>query len=348
MKKWFVLLMTLVMALPLCALADESRITANGTVESDTTYQLIAPYSGVLTAFDWDNGDRVEKGETLFTMDTFKVYAPADGTVRALFAREGDLAADIVSQYGCLGVMERTLPQTITASTTGAYNDADNRLIHVGETVYFEQNTDKDNQGEGRVVSVDGSNSVVEVTAGDFEIDDGVKLYRDEKRGTKTAIGTGTVRRADDLTFTGTGRVLRCAVKEGDKVEKGQLLYELAGQDAQMDAQAALTAPADGALEVLTTSGQQVYRGQLLGKVHGLSAFHVVAQVDEVDLDRVHVGDSLTVELDRYPDTEVTGIVTEIAGLGVEKQNATYYDVTLSLSTTLELLPGMNATVRLN
>ena len=236
MKKWFVLLMTLVMALPLCALADESRITVNGTVESDTTYQLIAPYSGVLTAFDWDNGDRVEKGETLFTMDTFKVYAPADGTVR----------------------------------------------------------------------------------------------------------------HADDLTFTGTGRVLRCAVKEGDKVEKGQLLYELAGQDAQMDAQAALIAPADGALEVLTTSGQQVYRGQLLGKVHGLSAFHVVAQVDEVDLDRVHVGDSLAVELDRYPDTEVTGIVTEIAGLGVEKQNATYYDVTLSLSTMLELLPGMNATVRLN
>lgn len=73
----------------------------------------------------------------------------------------------------------------------------------------------------------------------------------------------------------------------------------------------------------------------------------VTAQVDEVDLDKVHIGDTLKVVFDRYPDTELSGTVLSISGLGVQKQNATYYDVKLSLSTSLELLPGMNATVYL-
>ena len=78
-----------------------------------------------------------------------------------------------------------------------------------------------------------------------------------------------------------------------------------------------------------------------------MMAEHTMVQVDEVDLDRVHVGDSLKVICDRYPDTELSGTVLSIAGLGVQKQNATYYDVKLSISTSLELLPGMNATVYL-
>ena len=39
--------------------------------------------------------------------------------------------------------------------------------------------------------------------------------------------------------------------------------------------------------------------------------------------------------------------VLSIAGMGVQKQNASYYNVKLSISTSLELLPGMNATVYL-
>ena len=100
-------------------------------------------------------------------------------------------------------------------------------------------------------------------------------------------------------------------------------------------------------LELKATSGQQVYKGQVLALLHDLSSMEVTAQVDEVDLDKVRVGDTLKVVFDRYPDTELSGTVLSIAGLGVQKQNATYYDVKLSISTSLELLPGMNATVYL-
>lgn len=348
MKKVLALLVTLMLLLPAMAMGDENRISANGTVESVYVYQLTAPYSGVIKPFDWESGDRVSKGENLFEMDTIKVYAPADGTVEGLFAQKGDLAENVLAQYGSLAVLERTLPQIINASTNGAYNDPENRLIHVGEKVYFEQANDKDNQGEGRVISVTGDNYVVEITEGDFELKDQVKLFRDEKHGTKSAIGRGDVARAADMVVSGSGRVLNVAVHQGEKVRKGQLLFELAAQDALTEADSCLASPADGAIEVCVASGQQVYMGQVIGKVHGLSAFQVTAQVDEVDLGMVQVGDTLSVTLDRYPDMELTGVVTQIAALGQTRQNAAYFDVTLSLSTTMELLPGMSATVWLN
>ena len=69
------------------------------------------------------------------------------------------------------------------------------------------------------------------------------------------------------------------------------------------------------------------------------------AEVDEIDLERVHVGDTLTVVFDCYPQEEVSGTVQSISLIGNAKQNATYYDVTLSISASWQVLPGMNATV---
>ena len=69
------------------------------------------------------------------------------------------------------------------------------------------------------------------------------------------------------------------------------------------------------------------------------------AQVDEVYLSRVKVGDTLTFTLDAYADREYTGQVTEILPLGVEMQNATYYEVRLTISNAQDLLPGMSGTL---
>lgn len=345
MKKWFVLLLAL--CLPFSAMAEEGKtITANGVVESDRVTEITAPYSGVVLPFDWEAGDAVETGDVLFEMDTFKVYAPSNGTVAALFAESGDLAADVQQQYGMLAAIEKASDLTAQCSVTGAYNESENRIVHVGETVYVEQSNDRDNEGEGRVIAVDGKNYVVELTQGDFEDGDLIKVYRDDKMSTKSCIGSGKIARAAAVAVNGAGRVLRCAVEEGQKVKKGDLLFEMASQDAEPWLESAvITAENGGALEMAAMSGQQTYKGMVLARVHDLSRMNVVASVDEMDLDLIAVGDTLTVAFDRYPDELFVGTVSEISRLGVPKQNATYYDVTIALNAQAELLPGMNATV---
>ncbi len=349
-KKMICLVLCLLMLAPLCAAGAEeaSAVTANATVDAVNTVQLTAPFAGVLLPYDWDGGERVSSGDVVLEMDTTKLYAPADGVLQGVFAEEGDLCEDVIAQYGKIANIEKPETLVISATTSGRYNSDENKELHVGSTVYVEQTDDTDNTGEGRITALNGNAYSVELTAGEFVEGDQVKLYRDEKMGSKTCVGSGTLVRGEDVAVQGSGRVLKSYCRQGQQVKKGQLLFELAPADcAPTVTDGQLKADCDGVLELKATSGQQVYKGQVLALLHDLTAMEVTAQVDEVDLDRVHVGDSLKVICDRYPDTELSGTVVSIAGMGVQKQNASYYNVKLSLSTSLELLPGMNATVYL-
>lgn len=346
MKKLLAILLVVLM-LPASVLAEET-VTANAVAKSDTVYQIIAPYSGVLKPFDWETGDVIGAGELLMEMETIKLYAPADGTVRALFAQPGDQAADVLSQYGMLAAIEKAQPMIVNATSSGAYSKAENKLVHVGEYVYLEEVSDRDNEGTGRIISVRPDGYTVEVTGGDFDDNDSVEIYRNSDCSSKSCIGSGRTDITVEMPVSGAGYVLSAEVQEGDIVKKGDVLYELASQDAENTLRSAeLKAPKAGAVELAVISGMQVYKGQMLAKVHDLSAMSVVASVDEMDLDRAEIGDTVAVVFDRYPEVELHGTVTQISRIGMPKQNATYYDVTISIITNLEVLPGMNAVVTL-
>lgn len=346
MKKLLAILLSMLL-LPAAAMADET-VTANAMAESASVHQIIAPYSGVLKPFDWTTGDVIGEGEVLLEMDTIKLCAPADGAVRALFAEPGDQAANVLSQYGMLAAIEKKKPMVVNATSSGAYSKAENKLVHVGEQVYLEEVNDRDNEGTGRIIAVSSEGYVVEVTGGDFDDHESVEIYRQPDCSSKSCIGSGRTDITVEMPVSGSGYVLKSAVQEGDIVRKGDVLYELASQDADNTLRSAqLTAPVQGAVELAVTSGMQVYKGQLLAKVHDLSAMNVIASVDEMDLDHAKIGDHVTVVFDRYPDVELHGAVTEISRIGMPKQNATYYDVTISIITNLEVLPGMNAVVHL-
>lgn len=346
MKKLLAVLLAALL-LPASVLAQET-ITANAVAQSRSVHQITAPYSGVVKPFDWETGDLLRKEDALFEMDTIKVYAPVDGTVRAMFAQPGDLAENVMSRYGMIAAVEKDDPMVVNATSSGAYNKDENRIVHVGETVYLEEINDRDNEGTGRVIAVDAKGYVVEVTSGLFDDNVSVEVYRDPSCGTKSCIGSGRTDVTVEMPVSASGYVITAAAKEGQHVSKGDLLYELAAPDAENTlVSPVITAPAEGAVELAVTSGMQVYKGQLLARIHDLSEIDVVASVDEMDLDRAAVGESVTIVFDRYPETEISGTVTAISRIGVPRQNAAYYDVTIAVTTNLELLPGMNAVVYL-
>ena len=344
MKKWIAMFLALAL-MPAFAVADET-VTANAVAKSANVYQIVAPYSGVVSPFDLENGDLVAQDDVLLEMDTLQVCAPVDGTVRAQFAQPGELAADVLGQYGMLAAIEKEQPLVVNATSAGAYSKAENKLVHVGENVYLEQTSDRDNEGTGRIIAVSAAGYVVEVTGGDFDDNVSVEIYRNADCSSKSCIGSGKTDVTVETPVTGAGRVLNVAVQEGDQVKKGDVLFEMAAQDAGAQLRSAqLTAPAAGAVELAAVSGMQAYKGQVLARIHDLSAMNVVASVDEIDLERARVGGYVTIVFDRYPGVEMHGSITEISRIGIPRQNATYYDVTISMISTLEVLPGMNAVV---
>ena len=160
--------------------------------------------------------------------------------------------------------------------------------------------------------------------------------------------GRGSVTRYADVSVVGEGRVAAVHVKAGDAVKTGDLLFELVDGQCPRGASLSLTAPIGGAVTLLNTvTGAQVYRGQLLCEIADLTKLELSAEVDELDLDGLKVGDVLSYTLDAYAGETFSGTVTAIRPIGTKKQNATYFDVRITLPAGKLLLPGMNATVTL-
>ena len=337
------LLLALSLLLVPAALAQET--TANATIVAPVTKKITAPMSGTLLPFDLMQGDSVSDGDALFTFDTTPVYAAQDGTVAAVFASAGDDASGVMSRYGALAVIEPVNPLYVAASTAQAYDDDDNRYLHAGETLYLKCGSEK---GTGRVVSVSGKDYVVEILTGNYDPDDTVRCFRGSGMNSDEETGRGKVVRYADATVAGQGRVAAVHVKAGDSVKTGDLLFELVDAQCARGTSLTVSAPCTGAVTLLNTaSGAQVYRGQLLCEIADLTALELSAQVDELDLNRVRVGDVLTYTLDAYEGETFSGTVTQIRPLGTARQNATYFDVRITLPTGKTLLPGMNATVTL-
>ncbi len=326
-----------------CALAA----TADAKIVAPDTEKITAPFAGTLLPFDYETGDSVSANEPLFTLDTTPVYATQAGTVSAVFANVGDDASGVAAHYGALAVIEPKNALYIDASTDQAYDDADNRYIHAGETLYLKLNNDK---GTGVVTSVSGKKYVVEILTGDFDVNDTIRCYRESTTPSDSEVGRGKVTRYDDVAVNAaSGRIASVHVKPGDTVEVGDLLFELVDAQSEKNASRSIAASKDGVITAMNTaSGAQVYRGQLLCEVADMSTLELSAEVDELDLNSIAVGDTLSYTLDAFDGETFTGTVTKIYSVGTKKQNATYFDVRITLPAGKTLLPGMNGTVTIN
>ena len=334
--------MLLVLALPAAALGA----TANATIVAPNTTKITAPFAGTLLPFDLLQGDPVSEGDTLFTLDATPVYAAQNGTVAAVFASVGDDAEGAAAHYGAVAVIEPEHPLYIDASTDQAYNDDENRYLHAGETLYLKCGNEK---GTGIVTSVSGSRYVVEILTGNFDVDDTVRCFRESSTPSDSETGRGKVMRYADIAVTASGRICAVHIKPGDSVSVGDLLFETVDAQSERGASRVISSPVTGAVTALSaSSGAQVYRGQLLCEIADLTTLELSADVDELDLSSVHEGDTLSYTLDAYPEETFTGTVTKIYPVGEARQNATYFDVRITLPEGRNLLPGMNGTVTLN
>jgi HlyD family secretion protein len=94
--------------------------------------------------------------------------------------------------------------------------------------------------------------------------------------------------------------------------------------------------------------GDNIWGGVNIISLPDLSKMQVKTYVNEVDVDKLSVGQYATVRLDALPGPSFTGVVTNIATLGREKEgekNVKVFDITIEIDQQDERLrPGMTAT----
>ncbi len=110
--------------------------------------------------------------------------------------------------------------------------------------------------------------------------------------------------------------------------------------------QAQLIAPIDGQVaNVLIRQGEQAAPGAPAMTVLNEDAYHITVQVDEIDIDRVKVGQPALITLDALPDAPVEGTVSEIAPTSTSTSGVVTYLVTINIDDddAGDLRPGMSA-----
>lgn len=321
--------------LPACALGET---VFGGEVTADFAQAIAAPYGGIVEQVAVRAGDSVKIGDPIAVIETSKTYAMTDGTVSGVFAGEGDSAEGIKERYGALVYIEPINRYTLSCSTEKAYNSSENRYIHIGETVYLSCTKDGSHQGRGIVTAVDKedeSKFTVEVTGGEFYMGESVGVFRDAAYATESRIGRGDVGRTAPVAVTGEGSVLRMHVRAGDKVERGELLFETVSGtlDGLYAPDKQVVSDTVGVIaSVDAGNGTSVEKGTKIATIYPEERMQVRMEISEADLPDVRVGGKASIEFNwdadsgkRYEGTIASiSYLSEKAEEGAASQAANY------------------------
>ena len=331
--------LSLLMGVPALA-----QVTFQGTVVSSKTIAVNAPFGGIVDEIVLRKGDPIQVGGPVATIRTTKVFAEMDGTVSGIFAREGDQTEGITERYGAVMYIEPVNRYVVSATTEKAYNSSETRYIHIGERVHLACTKDGTHVGTAVVTSVGGETSgdsssgesssssstasytsyKLEVTSGDFYMGETVGIYRDSDHSSESRIGRGTIKQNAAVAVKGTGSVLKMHVQVGDRVERGEVLFETV--EGVLDGLYAMDnviySPLNGIVATVdAVQGSAVEKNGKLISIYPEEALQVAIKVSELDLREIHEGDKVSIEFEWDLDgtRQVPGVVSSISRVGEEQ-----------------------------
>ena len=348
MKRFLSLLLTALMLLGTAASAEELELT--GTVSATQTVTLTAPAAGKVESCTIAPGDHVEAGTALLTLQTTKVYAEQDGTVR-IFGQPGDSVTSLTTRYGGVAYVEPAQRYTVSGSTKGAYSNDDNKLIHAGETVYLRSTSNYKLKSTGTVSIVSGTSYTVEVDGDTFTSSTTVGIYRDPDYVNTSLLGTGKVTQASAVVYSGTGYLVRLHVQSGQQVSAGDLLYEtLEGSFAPgSDSINVVSADVAGVIAAVNTGkGKTVAADEAVVDLYPDAGMRIIVSVPEGDLSHVEPGMTVQYMLPGQEDNAepLTSTVEKISLLPDEDTTyGTTYTVSIIPESVEHLRYGLTVTV---
>src|SRR5207245_10907165 len=139
----------------------------------------------------------------------------------------------------------------------------------------------------------------------------------------------------------------RAAVQEArDNLRKPHLVAPMSGRVTRLPVE-------EGEVAVPSTFSKDI---GLLMTISDLSVIQAKVQVDETDVVRLHLGDSVEVSIDAFPDTTFLGRVTKVSNssardatsTSAQNDRAVDYDVEVTLDKPpTDIRPDLSATARI-
>ena len=303
------------------------RITASGTVQPIDSVNLSPKTAGILAQLLVEQGDRVEAGQEIAFMEADSVAAEV-ARARAQVAR---------NQAQLNALLAGNRPEEI-AQAEARVRQADARLADARSQLVLAADRLERNQA----LADEGPISRDEL--------DGAVNQESVARAT-VALQEASLREATDaLALSRRGARVEDIDAAKAQLAEAQAQLQLAlvqQEDAIVRAPFAGTITqkfaTEGSFVTPTTSASDAASATSTAIVSLADGLEILAEVPEVDIGQIEVGQRVEIVADAYPDEVFEGQVKLVSPEAVVEQNVTSFQVRVDLVTGLDrLLSGMN------
>lgn len=320
-------------AMSFASLTCRAESIFSGQVMAGDEELILAPYSGRISEMHISEGNRIAAGDIIATMDTDKVFAQVDGTASGVFAYEGDNAESAVERYGAVLYIEPDNKFSLDSSTAKAYGNSENKYVHIGEVVYLSCTRDGSHRGRGIVTGIDDEDEkkyTVEIFEGEFYMNETVGIFRQPDYASLSKIGIGTVIRTQPIAIKAEGSILRMHVENGDKIARGQLLFETVAStfNELKPSSSEIVSNVEGIVaSVAGKKGEMFEKGEPIATIYPMDSLQIQMLVPEASLSEIMVGDNVLVEFNWNSDRtrKYEGVISSISYISQSQEQATSF-----------------------
>lgn len=350
------------------------------TIDSSTAYRnIINASSSVIQAQDSYNQAKYEYEKLCTDYDGRTYKAPFDGTLTGLKVKSGDTlkSGNEIATLINDNIMIVKLPFASNSAKNIRYGDvAHLEIQETGEFIqgYVSGIGSADQALEGgalvRFITIKVTNP------GGLTTDNTAKAYI----GNFVSINDASFEneKEETLKFSDASEIdiEQVLVSEGAKVYKGTPLFlitektfnnvmnnkkstYLRAEEAVTKAENSyrdaidnydeyfITAPINGTIISKDVKvGDKIQRNtssaKTLCSIYDLSELTFKMDVDELDISKVKVGQTVNIQADAFNNKMFKGVITEVSLVGSNSNGVTNYPVNISITDKGELIPGMN------
>ncbi|MDU4962519.1 MAG: efflux RND transporter periplasmic adaptor subunit [Sporomusaceae bacterium] len=154
------------------------------------------------------------------------------------------------------------------------------------------------------------------------------------------------------VNFERNNRLHAIGAVSEQQLDNSRMDYNVASANydevvSQLD-ESVITSPLDGVvIGKPLPAGQMVAQGisnpMVILTIADMSKMQIEAQVDESDIGKVAVGQTVSFTVDTYQDRNFSGVVSKVSQQATTTQNVVYYTVTIDIDDAANLKPSMTA-----
>ena len=371
-----------------------NALSGTGTLKPANTYNVKSLVSGKVLTCSFEEGDNVEEGDVLYTVDSSDATTKVEQAGITLQQAQRNYDKTVDRQYvraevaGVVSSLKVAKGDEVTSGQEVAVIRDNSKMTLALE--FPAADAAGFSVGQSADVTLDGTfetmTGTVTAVTGTDALSTGNLLTRTVTISVRNAGGLTTAQAATatvngvssigaatfqyqaerTLTTLAAGTVTAIHAREGDSVNKDDIVLQISGDDLSESIQSAsetlrgaelsmqstqdtmnnytITSPISGTIiEKAAKVGDALSTGSDLCTIYDLSYLEMTINVDELQVSSLSVGQTVQVTADAVQDRTYEGVVTRVSMKGDTSGGTTTYPVTVRIDETDGLRPGMNA-----